>query len=366
MSTADAELVSMLRDSLGRYADEHYRFEQRREFLHSSARQSARAWQDYAELGWLALRLPEEQGGLAADAVAIGALMEVCGSHLMLEPLLASVVIGSGLVLKLGSAEQRATLLPALAQGQLRLALAHEEGVVAASGVLETRHRDGRLHGRKLAVLHGDCAERLIVSALDEGGRLGLYLLDASDVGVQRQCYPLLDGRGAATIELRGALVEPLQSSTLAAAVALDEALDEAAVALCAETLGILRALNAATCEYLKIRKQFGRTIGSNQALQHRMVEMFLLQEEVRALTADAQRALAEPAGESRRRRISGARAYACGAARRIANEAVQMHGGIGVTEELNVSHYYRRLTVLNTLYGHRDHHLARFAEGAA
>jgi len=367
MSTADDELVSMLRDSVERYTTEHYGFEQRRALLRQPLRYGAAAWDDYARFGWLALRLPEEQGGMAADARAIGALMEVAGARLLLEPLLASMVIGSGLLLKLGSTEQQARLLPPLAQGALRLALAHDESTLGPSAAaVRCEWRQGLLHGRKLAVLHGDCADRLIVSARDASGRLGLYLVDAQDSAVQRQCYPLLDGRGAANVELRGAAAEALQSGALSAEAALAEVLDEATVALCSETLGILRELNAITCSYLKLRKQFGRTIGSNQALQHRMVEMFLLQEEVRALTGAAQRALAEAPGAARTRRIAGARAHACAAARRIANEAVQMHGGIGVTEELNVSHYYRRLMVLNTLYGNRDYHLARFTAAAA
>lgn len=367
MSTADDELVTMLRDSLERYTAEHYSFEQRRALLASPLRYGARAWADYAGFGWLALRLPEEQGGMGADAAAIGALMEVSGARLLLEPILASAVIGSGLVLKLGSAAQQALLLPALAQGSLRLAFAHDESAFGQGpAAVRCQLREGRLHGRKLAVLHGDCADRLIVSARAESGQLGLYLVDTRDAAVQRQVYPLLDGRGAATIDFQGAPVEALQSGTLSAEAALAEALDEAAVALCSETLGILRVLNTVTCDYLKLRKQFGRPIGTNQVLQHRMVEMFMLQEEVRALTAAAQRALAEAPSAARTRQISGARAYACAAARRIANEAVQMHGGIGVTEELNVSHYYRRLMVLNTLYGNRDYHLARFSAAAA
>ena len=149
------------------------------------------------------------------------------------------------------------------------------------------------------------------------------------------------------------------------AAEAIARARDEAAVALCAETLGVVRSLVDATCNYLKVRKQFGRTIGSNQALQHRMVDLFLLQEEVQALTRAAQRGLdAEPA--QRRRAVSGARAFIAMAARRVANEAVQMHGGLGITEELDISHYFRRVMVINALFGSRHEHFARFVEAAA
>ncbi|HEU0199885.1 MAG TPA: acyl-CoA dehydrogenase family protein, partial [Burkholderiaceae bacterium] len=142
----------------------------------------------------------------------------------------------------------------------------------------------------------------------------------------------------------------------------IGEARDHATVAQCAEALGIVRALVKATCEYLKIRKQFGKPIGANQVLQHRAVDMFLLQEEVAALTAAAQRALTRPAGE-RVRIVSGAKAYISQAARHVANEAVQMHGGLGVTEELDISHYFRRLMVNAALFGSRDEHFARFVE---
>ena len=144
-------------------------------------------------------------------------------------------------------------------------------------------------------------------------------------------------------------------------AAALDHALDEAAVGLCSEALGAMCALNAATNQYLKLRKQFGKPIGANQALQHRMVEMYMLEREVRALSLAAQRALGNPVAE-RARVISGARAFTCGAARRVAAEAVQMHGGIGITDELDISHYYRRLMVIGTLFGNREFHLRRFA----
>ena len=141
--------------------------------------------------------------------------------------------------------------------------------------------------------------------------------------------------------------------------------LDHAAAAQCAEALGIVRVLVATTCEYLKMRKQFGKAIGSNQALQHRAVDMFLLQEEIAALTSAAQRALARPAGE-RARVVSGAKAYVSNAARQVANEAVQMHGGVGLTDELDVSHYFRRLMVNATLFGSRDEHFSRFLAAAA
>lgn len=355
--TTDTDTVEMLRDTMQRYAAEQYGFAQRHAILAEGS--SARAWRDYAEFGWLALRLPEDDGGIAADAHAVGALMEVVGARLLMEPVLASAVLGTGLVLAAADAAQRTALLPALADGSLKLAFACDDDPAAGRGC---QLRGERLHGGKINVLHGDVAGRLIVTArdADAAGAWALCLVDPAAAGVERRPYRLIDGRGAATLRFEAARVERLGATDAAEAIA--RARDEAAVALCAETLGVVRSLVGATCDYLKVRKQFGRTLGSNQALQHRMVELFLLQEEVQALTHAAQRSLdAEPA--QRARGISGARAYIATAARRVANEAVQMHGGLGVTEELDISHYFRRVMVINALFGSRDEHFARFVE---
>lgn len=359
------EIVAMLRDSIERYTAEHYSFEQRWAVLQSPCAYSETAWSDYASFGWLALRLAEAEGGLNADAQALAPLMEAVGARLLLEPILASAIIGTGLVLKRANSAQQAAWLPQLADGSLKLAFAHQETLNASSdAAIGCECRQGALYGAKLAVLHGDCADRVIVSANNvDAGRVALYMVDVAVNGVTRQCFPLLDGRGAANLRFDGALAERLNApaSTDADSAALDTTLQEAAVALCSEALGAIHALNTATNNYLKVRKQFGRPIGANQALQHRMVEMYMLEQEGRAITIAAQRALHGPAAE-RTRMVSGARAFICGAARKIAAEAVQMHGGMGVSDELDVSHYYRRLMVIGTLFGNRDYHLEKFA----
>jgi alkylation response protein AidB-like acyl-CoA dehydrogenase len=359
----DMEAAVMLRESAHRYATDQYGHLQRRAVLSDPAGWSAEAWRAYGALGWLALRLPEEQGGLNADALAIGALMEVVGARLLMEPILASAIIGTGLVLSQGSNAQRERLLPGLADGSLKLAFAHVEAVAAASGGGACEVRDGQLSGAKTAVLHGDIADLLVVSAADSriGGGTMLYLVDPRAPGVELMRYRLVDGRGAVNVSFAGAAAERLAPDHgQSAQAAIDEALDHASAAQCAEALGIVRALVAATGEYLKTRKQFGRPIGSNQALQHRAVDMFLLQEEIAALTLACQRALEKPAAE-RARIVSAAKAYICSAARQVANEAVQMHGAVGVTEELDVSHYFRRLMANAALFGSRDEHFTRF-----
>jgi alkylation response protein AidB-like acyl-CoA dehydrogenase len=353
----DTDTIEMLRDSVARYAADHYGLAQRATFLETTTGFSSKAWSDYAEFGWLALRLPEEAGGIDADATAIGAVMELVGERLLMEPWLASAVLGTGLVVRSADAAQQARLLPALADGSLILAYASEEPPDA-----RCKLHGRRLTGAKVNVLHGDIAGRLIVSVrdADAGGAPALCLVAPDAPGVKRRAYRLVDGRGAATMLFDSALVERLPASDAAAAIAQAE--DEAAVALCAEALGVIRSLVAATCAYLKVRQQFGKPISSHQVLQHRMVDLFLLQEESRALLRAAQRAMGLPLAE-RGRTISGARAYIGAAARQVANEAVQMHGGVGITEELEVSHHFRRVMVINALFGGREAHLRRFTE---
>ncbi|HEY4083071.1 MAG TPA: acyl-CoA dehydrogenase [Burkholderiaceae bacterium] len=352
----DIDIARMLSDSAERWAAQHYALPQRKLMLEKPGAFSAEVWSRYAEMGWLALRLPEADGGLEADPLAIGALMEVIGSKLLLEPILASAIVATGLVLRLANAEQRSRLLPRLATGEIKLAFTG-----APEGCC---WREGSLHGKATAVLHGDIADVLVVAAHDElNQQLVLSLVDAGAPPLQRRSYRLVDGRGAATVEFEGTVGETLGVGADAQA-ALETALAEATVALCAEASGIVKALVSASCEYLKLRHQFGRAIGTNQALQHRAVEMFILQEEVAALTARAQQALALPPRE-RTLAVSAAKAYVCRAARQVANEAVQMHGGVGITDELAISHHFRRLMVNASLFGDRDRQFEQFLDSS-
>lgn len=350
MSSELDEMRAMVREGFARYGRESYAFEQRKRFLPQGG--SETAWKDYAELGWLALRLPEEHGGLNADAAMSGALMETVGAELLLEPLWASAVVGTGALLRADDPALLAGVAPKLADGSCRLALAHD----GEAG----RYVQGAYRGRKIGVLHGDVADQLIVTARDAAGGEVLLLIDAAASGVTRKAYRLVDGRGAAIV-----VFDDAPARVIGDAVKMEHVLDEAAVALCAEALGCADRLVPATAAYLKVRKQFGKPIGSYQALQHRMSEMHLLREEIRALTAAAQRALEQPAA-ARARVVSGAAAYTITAARRIGNDAVQLHGGVGVTDELDISHHFRRIMVITALLGGRDRHIERFAHSPA
>lgn len=355
--TTDLETIGMLRNSLERYAEDNYSFLQRLALMEEEGSFSQQVWSDLAEFGFLSLCLPEEDGGLEGDAAAVGALMEVAGQALIQEPFLMSAVLATRLVARLAEGEQRERLLGALASGEMILGCAIEQ---AAQCQLEDR----RLSGRIPLVMHGDAAHGLLVAARDAAGQTHLCLVNTDQPRVQRIAARLLDGRGAATVSFDNAEVELLASPNNALSVEqnLQLLLDEASVALCAEACGMIAALVQTTNEYLKVRKQFGKPLAVNQALQHRMADLYLLQQEAQALTAAAQQALSGPEQE-RARLVSGARAYICDAARQVANEAVQLHGGLGITEELDVSHYFRRVMLLNSLFGGRDRHFLRFVE---
>lgn len=362
----DFETAAMLSESATRYTEDKYSFLDRHKVLAESAGYSKAAWNDYADMGWLALRLPEDAGGLDADVFAVAALMEAVGARLLMEPILASTIVGTEILRRLASEEQLAELLPRLADGSLKAAFVHAP---PASNAALAEFRDGKISGGYDGILHGDIADLLLVVANDTlaGGARQIYLVDPAAAGVTVTRYKMIDDRGAANFRFDQALAVRLArrpadvaNETDSTDAVITDALDLATVAQCAETLGIVRKLNSATLDYLKIRKQFGKTIGTNQALQHRAVDMLFLQQEIAAMTLNAQHAMALPASQ-RSKQVSGAKAYIVNAARKVANEAVQMHGGLGLTEELDISHYFRRLMVNAALFGNRDMHFARF-----
>ncbi|RYF41291.1 MAG: acyl-CoA dehydrogenase [Comamonadaceae bacterium] len=363
----DTDTLRMLQDSMTRYGQDRYGFD-----VHAANRQSAagygtQAWQDYADMGWLAAPLSLEDGGFASDRGATAALMRYAGEYLAQEPLLASVVL-CGRLLAASASAAVAERLQQLASGARIFALAHEEPAATDPGGADpTRVAQGRLTGRKVFVVHGDVADEIIVSER-AGGALRLYAVDTRQSGVHCKAYRLVDGRGAASFAFDGATAVALTDTSAeatAGADANDSALLEATLldarlALCAEAHGCMRALNRLTLAYLKERRQFGRPIGANQVLQHRMVELFMLEQETAAVIQAAQRAPA--AGEwAFQRAVAGALAHTITAGRLVSHEAVQMHGGIGTTDELAVSHYFKRTMVINRLLGDRDAQLDQF-----
>lgn len=359
----DPETLQLLAESIERFRIERHSFEQRLRWLDGPDGFSRSLWADYGRMGWLALGLPTDEGGFDGDARPIAQLMDYVGAALALEPIFSCAVISARL-LSHSLDDQARRLRGDLAAGRSIIAVAHDESIEeSACGDVDTWIDAGRARGVKPLVLHGDCADWLIVSGRDRGGqlRLGVLKHNAPGVGIER--YRLIDGRGAARVKLDDAPLDLLAFDD--AQATLDQVLDEARLALCAEVLGAVRVLNQLTLAHLKTRQQFGRSLAANQVLQHRMVELHLLQQELRAVIEMGWSAVSAQAAQ-RGAAVSAACAVATTAARQSSHEAVQMHGGMGITAELPVSHYFKRLMVCTRLLGDRDQHLDRFATAGA
>ena len=364
-----------LQETLRRFIAKDYDFERRRALARSPLGYSAEAWAQYAELGLLALPYPEEFGGLGGDGVDIMAVMELVGQGLLLEPYVSTVVLCGGLLRDAAGRTLKEALLPQIVAGKLQIALAAYEAAgryelahVASTAVREAK--GWRLTGRKSVVLDAPSADYFLLSARSSGSRtdaegITLFLVRRDAPGLTLQAYPTQSGGRAADLHLQDVPVDDdaVIGAPERALPVIERAVDQGIAALCAEAAGIVTALNEATLNYLKTRKQFGTVIGSFQALQHRMADMFIAAEQIRsmAIIAAIQAAGDEPA--ARRRAISGAKAYVGQAARFVGQQAVQLHGAMGVVDELNVSHYFKRLTMIDMTFGDADHHLARFSD---
>ena len=365
----------LLKDSVDRLIAEKYPFEQRKRYAREPDGWSRDLWGQYAELGLLGLPFPEAQGGFGGGAVETMIVMEAFGRGLILEPYLATVVLGGGLIRRAGSADQQAALLPRIAKGDLKLAFAHVErsSRYDLADVAVTANRNGggwTLDGEKSVVLHGDCAGKLLVTARTGGGQrdrggLGLFLVDANAKGVTRHGYAMQDGSRAAEVSLRGAIADVLGDPG-GALPAVEQVVDEAIAALCSEAVGIMAVMHETTVEYMKTRKQFGRAIGEFQVLQHRAVDMFVSLEQARSMAMYATvMADAKDAAE-RRRAVSAAKVQIGRSGKHIGQEATQLHGGIAMTMEYKVGHYFKRMTMIDMLFGDADHHLSAVADAGS
>ena len=358
-----------LRDTLSRFIAKDYPFEARRALAKSADGFSRDHWKQFADLGLLALPFPEDFGGMNGNAVDTMLVMEAFGRGLVLEPYLATVVVAGHLIRDAGSAAQKEALLPSIASGELMLALAHyERGARYEVSRVDTAAKaDGggwTLSGAKGVVLGGGAADKLLVSA-GTGKGISLFLVDAKAPGVAVRSYMTQDGARAAEVRLDNVSVgaDAIVGAQDGALPAIERALDYGIAALCAESVGIMAALDEATLEYLKTRKQFGQPIGRFQALQHRMVDMVIATEQARSMAMMAAVKADSPDAAGRRRAISAARAYIGQQARFVGQQAVQLHGGMGVVDELNVSHWFKRLTMINATFGDVDHHLGLFSD---
>jgi alkylation response protein AidB-like acyl-CoA dehydrogenase len=347
------EEQQLLADSVRRYLGKAYDFESRKK-IGAGEGWSAEAWAQFAEMGLTGLAVPAEHGGFGGGAVDLMAVMEAFGEALVVEPYVPTV-LAARLVARAGSQPQKQALLPALAEGRVKLALAHAE--IGARHRIESVHasfENGRLKGEKPAVVGAPVADKVVVSAHGADG-IGLYLADRPEA----KSYRTLDGRLAADLVFNGMPAEKLHGGL----ELIEEAFDFGAALACAEAVGAMKFACETTLEYLKTRKQFGVPIGTFQALQHRIVDLFIESEQARSMACLACSKVDQAKSVSERQRaVSSAKIKIADAARRISQESVQLHGGMGMSEELKVSHTFRRLTVLAAEFGDADIHLARFA----
>ena len=358
----------LLRESADRFVNETYTADHRRRIANDPLGFSADLWKQFAELGWLALPIAEADGGLGGGAIEIGILMEAFGRGLVSEPYLSTVVIGAALIAECGSEAQRQTLLPRIADGSLVLAFAHSERQarfdLAAVRTSAKKAPDGwTLNGQKTAVLDGNAAGQIIVSARVDDGKLSLFLVPRGTPGLASRDFARLGGGRACNLELRDVRLpaDARLGDGSDALPAIEAVVDRAMAALGAEAVGIMQTLLDQTLEYTKIRKQFGRPLSANQVIRHRLADMSMQCDEARSMALRAAlMADAEPV--TRSRAASGAKAKIGRCARFVAEQSVQLHGAMGVTEELDIGSYFKRLLAFDTLFGGSAHHYRRYA----
>jgi hypothetical protein len=362
----------LLRESADRFVNETYTADQRRRIASEPLGFSPAIWKQFADLGWLALPIAENYGGLGGGAIEIGILMEAFGRGLVSEPYLSTVVIGATLISECGNEAQKQAILPKVADGSLYLAFAHSERAARfdLSKVETTAQKtpDGwRLDGHKTAVLDGNAAGQIIVSArVNDGGspgKLCLFLVPSGAAGLKLRDYQRLGGGRACNLDLSDVRVpaDALLGDGSDALPAIESVVDRAMAALGAEAVGIMQTLLDTTLEYTKLRKQFGRPLSANQVIRHRLADMAMQCDEARSMALRAALMVdAEPV--ARGRAASGAKAKIGKCARFVAEQSVQLHGAMGVTEELDIGSYFKRLLAFDTMFGGSAHHYRRHA----
>jgi pimeloyl-CoA dehydrogenase small subunit len=369
------EEQNLLKNGIERLLADHYAFESRKHYMAEKDGWSREQWARYAEMGLLALPFAESDGGHGGGPVETLLVMEAFGRALVLEPYFTTVVLGGGF-LRLGAlAEQRRSLIPRIADGSLLLAFAQAEkqsrydlADVATSAKLQGN--GWVLNGCKPYVLHGDCADKLIVTARLSGDRcdrsgLGLFLVDGNAPGVRRRSYVTQDRLRAAEIVFENVHVdaESVIGELGAALPLIEQVVGLGIAALCAEAVGAMAQSYETTVDYLKIRKQFGATIGSFQVLQHRVVDMLVMIELARSMAMYAAMMSEDPDPAERARAISAAKAQIGRSGKFVCGQAIQLHGAIGMTDEYQIGHYYRRLTMIELTFGDTVTHLAAIGQ---
>jgi alkylation response protein AidB-like acyl-CoA dehydrogenase len=367
-----SEEQTILKDSVSKYVDNDYGFDQRQKLCATEEGFSREHWAAFAELGWLTVPFAEDVGGFGGQIEDTAVLMEEFGKGLVLEPYLANVLLAGQLIARSGNGDAIDNQLASIMSGSHQTAMAAQErqGRQDFQDVLATAKANDDsyvLNGTKVLVLNGGAAETLVVTARTSGGQfdragISLFLVDAAQAGVAKTVIPMMDGSRVANIHLNDVTVpaSTLLGESDQAWSLLEPVIQEARIAVCAEALGIIDALYRKTVEYSQTRKQFGVPIGSFQALQHRMVDMFMLAEQSRSIVY---RAMCEyqQGDSSAAATIAAMKSVVGKHGRHIGAEAIQIHGGMGITDELDIGHYVKRLLMLNQLFGDVDDSLREF-----
>ena len=370
-----SEEQRMLKEGVDRLLEDRYSFEQRKTYTKAADGWSRELWQQYADMGLLGVPFSQDHGGFGGGPVETMIVMEAFGKALILEPYFATVILFGGALRIAGSDAQKGALLPKIAEGKLLGAFAHSErnSRYDLADVQTTAKKDGSgwvLDGEKTVVVHGDCADKVVVSARVSGSQrdkdgIALFIVDAKAPGVTRKAYPTQDSLRAADITLKGVKVTAAdQLGEPGKGYAIVEKIAQSAIqALAAEGVGGMQQMLDITVDYLKTRHQFGVPIGSFQALQHRAVDMLVATEQARSMAMYAAMMVDDNDEVERSKAINAVKVHIGKSGRYVGQQSIQLHGGIGMTLEYKVGHYFIRSTMIEILFGDTDHHLAALAK---
>lgn len=370
-----SEEQRLLKDSIDGLLADSYDFEQRKKYAAEKGGWSKAVWSKLAEQGLLGLPFSEEDGGFGAGAIETMIVMEALGKALVVEPYLATVVLGGGFLRRGGSAEQKAAYIPSIIDGSKTLAFAQLErnSRYDLGDVSTTAKKKGDgwvIDGEKFVVLNGDSADTLIVTARTKGGQrdrngIGLFLVPANAKGVTIKGYPTQDSLHAADITFTGVEVgaDAVIGDSENALPLIEQVVDDARIAMCAEAVGAMDESLKSTVEYLKTRTQFGVAIGTFQTLQHRAADMFVALEQARSMSMFATMAGAFTDAKERANAVAAAKVQIGKSLKFVGQQAIQLHGGVGMTMEFKIGHYFKRLTMIENTFGDTDYHLRRVSE---
>lgn len=363
----------MLQDSISKFVQKDYDFDSRMALVKSELGYSKDHWKLFAELGWLMVPFSENDGGLGGSAADLMVVMEELGKGIVIEPFLATTVLAGGAIAKAGSEAQKQTLLGGIMEGNLQLALAINEPTsrYELANVATTAEKNNQgyvLNGHKAVVLNAAAADKIIIAARTSGQTcddtgISLFIVDTQSEGVAIQAYRTQDGGRAGEVRLENVLVstDQLLGREGEALAVIESVVDRATLAVCSEAVGAMEVIIAKTVEYTKTRVQFGVPIAKFQALQHRMADMFIEQQQAKSIVLMAAMKLDQGSDDSAKS-IAAMKSLVGRASRKVGQEAIQIHGGIGVTDELDVGHYFKRMTMIELLFGNSDYQTQRFS----